>query len=37
MGWIKCLKKGHAEQIYKKGGKFLTQAKAIRESIIKNK
>ena len=35
--WIKRLKERHAEQIYKKGRKFLLQIKAIRKSIIKNK
>jgi len=37
MGRIKRLEEGRAEQIRKEGGKFLTQAKVTRESIIKNK
>ena len=34
---IERLEEGYIKQIYKKGGKFLLQAKAIRKSIIKNK
>ena len=36
-GRIERLKEGRTKQIYKKGGKFLIQAKVTRESIIKNK
>ena len=34
---IKCLEERYAEQIYKKGRKFLLQTKAIKKSIIENK